>query len=306
LTIREETPLSSASARTRPLSPYPGESRRIVAALETSAVKVEEMVYAPGLSIARHSHETANLLYIIAGVHWSGYSRGGDTCAPRTVRFLPAGEPHENYFPVESRCLHVELRQPMWDLAAEHGPTIGSPGELARPSSAVLGAQLLDEFRQKDEDSRPDMEGVILPLLLIDRQEAIGRRERIPAWLLRVREMLREDPTSRPTLLDLSRSIGRHPVQISRQFHQHFGCTISEYTRRVRIARAQSLLACPDLEVSEIALACGFCDQSHFTSTFRRLTGTSPYRYRLQTSGGAVRSQTAAGLDDGSTSADVD
>jgi AraC family transcriptional regulator len=279
--------MSSASAlSTRPLSPYPGESRRILAALETSAVKVEEMVYAPGLSIARHSHETANLLYIIAGVHWSGYSRGGDTCAPRTVRFLPAGEPHENYFPIESRCLHVELRQPIWDLAAEYGPTIGAPGELTQPSSAGLGAQLLHEFRQRDEDSRLDIEGVILRLLLIDRQDSTRRRQRIPPWLLRIREMLREDPTSRPTLLDLARCVGRHPVQISRQFHQHFGCTISEYLRRVRVARAQSLLACPDLDVSEIALACGFCDQSHFTSTFRRLTGTPPYRYRLLTIGG--------------------
>jgi hypothetical protein len=166
--------MSSAKAlSTRPWSPYPCESRCIVAALETSAVKVEEMVYAPGLSIARHSHETANLLYIIAGVHWSGYSRGGDTCAPRTVRFLPAGEPHENYFPVESRSLQVELRRPIWHLAAEYGPTIGSPGELDCPSSALLGGQLDHEFRHRDEDSLLDLEGVILQLLLTDRQGSI-------------------------------------------------------------------------------------------------------------------------------------
>jgi AraC-like DNA-binding protein len=42
-----------------------------------------------------------------------------------------------------------------------------------------------------------------------------------------------------------------------------------------------------ELELAEIALACGFSDQSHFTTAFRRLTGISPHRYRLQISGKA-------------------
>jgi AraC family transcriptional regulator len=76
--------------------------------------------------------------------------------------------------------------------------------------------------------------------------------------------------------------LGGIQVQISRQFHHHFGCTVSEYIRRVRIARAQSLLSRRDLELAEIALACGFSDQSHFTTAFRKLTGMPPRRYRVQ------------------------
>jgi AraC-like DNA-binding protein len=38
----------------------------------------------------------------------------------------------------------------------------------------------------------------------------------------------------------------------------------TEYMRRRHVAHAQSLLSCPDLEVSDIALASGFCDQSDF------------------------------------------
>jgi AraC family transcriptional regulator len=107
----------------------------------------------------------------------------------------------------------------------------------------------------------------------------------VPSWLLRIREMLQEQEHPRLTLAELSRCVGRHPVQISRQFRHHFACTISEYMRRVRIARAQALLHCRDLEVAEIALACGFSDQSHFTTAFRRLTGMPPHRYRVQISG---------------------
>jgi AraC family transcriptional regulator len=264
---------------------YPGESRRVLGALETPMVKVEETVYAPGLCVARHFHDTANFIYIIAGAHWSGYSRGGDICAPRTVRFLPAGEPHENYFPVGSRALHIEMRQPILELAAEHGRTICAPGELARPSAAAQGARLYREFRRKDNVSQIDIEAGILQLLLEDGQDPPPRRSSVPSWLLRIREMLRERQNARLSLTELSSCVGRHPVQISRQFHRHFGCTIGEYMRRFRVARAQSLLSRGDMDVAEIALACGFSDQSHFTTAFRRLTGVPPHRYRLQISG---------------------
>ena len=273
---------SRGSPVARPSHLYPGESRCVLGALETPAVKIEEMAYAAGLCVARHFHDTANFIYVIAGTHWSGFSRGGDTCPPQTVRYLPAGEPHENYFPVGCRCLGIELRQPILALAAEHGRTVCSPGELPRPFADALGARLHREFRRKDDVSPVDIEAVILHLLLSRAHQAQPPRGSIPSWLLRIREMLREQEPARLTLAELSRLAGRHPVQVSRQFHHFFGCTISEYVRRVRIARAQSLLCCSRLQVSEIALACGFSDQSHFTSAFRRLTGVPPHRYRLR------------------------
>ncbi|MFZ0818908.1 MAG: helix-turn-helix domain-containing protein [Candidatus Acidiferrales bacterium] len=280
-------PSSSAFGAQHPPQ-YPGWSRRVLRQLETPSVKVEEMVYAPGLCVARHSHDTSNFIYTIAGAHWSGHSRGGEICAPRTVRFLPAGEPHENYFPVGCRGLHIELRKPFLQLAAEHGRTICAPGELARPSAVALCVRLLHEFRQEDCDSPLDIEAVMLQLLLADEQASAQnptpRRGLAPVWLLRIREMLRDQEHARLTLTELSRRVGRHPVQISRQFHHHFGCTISEYMRRVRIARAQSLLCCRDFCIAEIALACGFSDQSHFTTAFRRITGMPPHRYRLHIS----------------------
>ena len=277
-------PSSIASGAQQPLL-YPGGWEPVLGELETPAVKVEEKQYAPGLCIPRHSHDTANFIYIVAGTHWSGHSRGGDTCAPGTVRFLPAGEPHENYFPVGSRCVEIELRQPILELAAEHSHTICSPGELTQPSAGALGSRLYREFRRRDDISLLDIEAVTLQLLLTDGKDSTPRRSFAPSWLLRIREMLREQENPRLSLAELSRCVARHPVQISRQFHHHFGCTIGEYVRRVRIARAQSLLRCSDLEVAEIALACGFSDQSHFTTAFRRLTGIPPHRYRLQISG---------------------
>lgn len=49
--------------------------------------------------------------------------------------------------------------------------------------------------------------------------------------------------------------------------------------RRVRIERAIALMTRGDLTLSEIASEVGFCDQSHFTRHFRRVTGTTPGRF---------------------------
>jgi len=253
---------------------------------ETAAASIQEVEYAAGLSIARHSHETANLIYILEGVHWSGHGMGGDRCVPGTVRFLPAGDAHENYFPVGTRCFGMELRPGILDLAREQGAPLSVPGEVDRPVARRLCALLHRELRRRDGPAQLTVEGLVLELLLAGTRQSPPRREPIPAWLLQVREMLWEQGSERLTLADLSRCAGRHPVQVSRQFHHHFGCTIGEYVRQARVARAQVLLLRGEMSVAEVALACGFADQSHFTAAFRRLTGVPPRRYRVENSRG--------------------
>jgi AraC family transcriptional regulator len=260
----------------------PGESRRVLGTVDTPSMRAEETVYAAGLCVARHFHDTSNLVYTVAGAHWSGLSREGGISEARSLRFLPAGELHENYFPVEARCLQIELRRPIWDVAAEHGSAVSAPSQIARPVATALGARLYREFRQNDDVSRLGMEAAILQLVLAAGRETAPRRGPIPGWLLRIREMLRDEETVRLTLAELSVVAGRHPVQVSRQFRHHFGCTISEYVRRMRIARAQLMLARDDIEIAQVAIACGFADQSHFTAAFRKVTGVPPRRYRVQ------------------------
>jgi AraC family transcriptional regulator len=238
------------------------------------------MVYGPGLREGRHFHDKPSFIYIVEGAHWSGHSRGGDICNPGTVRFLPAGEPHETYFPSGSWCLQIELSEPILALASEHGRLACTPGELPGAVAGALGAHLHEEFLNLDEASKVDVESATLQLLL--GESGASRHEATPPWVLRIRDMLRDEMQARVTLAALSRSVGRHPVQISRQFHRHFSCTIGQYLRRVRVARAQLLLRRSDQEITEIALACGFTDQSHFTTAFRRVTGLPPRRYRLQ------------------------
>jgi len=47
-----------------------------------------------------------------------------------------------------------------------------------------------------------------------------------------------------------------------------------------RIAEARQLLIHTDIPLAQIALECGFADQSHFTNAFNRRAGTTPSRWR--------------------------
>jgi AraC family transcriptional regulator len=262
---------------------YAGNSRRSLGQFKTLSIHIEEAEYAPGFCLARHFHEHAEFACSMEGVHWSLLSNAGYTCRPGTLRFLPAGEPHENYFPNGARCLRIELRAPIFERAREYGAVLSMPGELATPAAAMLTQLLVKEFRQNDDLSALSIEGLSLQLLQVYSNEPLSHKERLPQWLGRIRDTLHDESARRLTLAELARLAGRHPVQVCRQFHRRFRCTIGEYVRRLRVGRAQSLLTSSELGLAEIALACGFSDQSHFTRAFRRLTGVPPRQYRKQT-----------------------
>lgn len=144
----------------------------------------------------------------------------------------------------------------------------------------MLCKLLRRELRQNDDLTALSADGLSLQLLVAGAKEPLWPAAPIPAWLRRTQEMLHEDSASRLTLEELARRAGRHPVQVCRQFHRRFQCTIGEYVRRLRVGRAQSLLTSSKLDLAEIALACGFSDQSHFTRAFRRLTGMPPRQFQ--------------------------
>ena len=66
-----------------------------------------------------------------------------------------------------------------------------------------------------------------------------------------------------------------------RAFKGSFGERPRAYLMRRRVAYAKLLMLSTDLPLSQIALACGMADQPHFSNVFRRMTGETPSRWRL-------------------------
>ena len=65
-----------------------------------------------------------------------------------------------------------------------------------------------------------------------------------------------------------------------RAFKQEVGITFNKYVNSLRISKARRLLHENHKSMSEIAFACGYTNQYHFTRTFKKLMNTPPRSFR--------------------------
>lgn len=68
--------------------------------------------------------------------------------------------------------------------------------------------------------------------------------------------------------------------QFTRSFRQSTGCSPHRWLVTRRVAQAKGLLGDSTSSLVDIALCCGFADQSHFTRVFRQQTGLPPGQWR--------------------------
>ena len=65
-----------------------------------------------------------------------------------------------------------------------------------------------------------------------------------------------------------------------RAFRETTGMTPYQWLLGERINRARALLRTSNAPLAEVAIACGFADQSHFTRVFATVVGTTPGQWR--------------------------
>jgi AraC family transcriptional regulator len=78
---------------------------------------------------------------------------------------------------------------------------------------------------------------------------------------------------------ELARQVNLSPHHFSMLFKRAIGVPPHQYVLRKRIHAAKRHLAAGGRTLSEVALSLGFCDQSHFSRAFRKITGTTPRQY---------------------------
>lgn len=108
----------------------------------------------------------------------------------------------------------------------------------------------------------------------------------LPTWQLkRVVEFIEHHLSQPLTLADMANVTGLSDYHFARMFKQTTGYPPHRYVLRHRLTRARRLLAETSLNMTEIALRCGFGSSSHFSNRFRAEAGLSPTEYRMQQRG---------------------
>lgn len=244
---------------------------------------LSEVRYGPGTVLPKHSHEQAYFSFLWRGGYQEEYGRRLRECEPGTAVFHPAGEVHADRFSgAGGHLLNLEInpspqarvKDPDFPLVDARYFGGGPVVELGLKLCAALSARA---------PGGPDVIQDLAFEILSEAYESDGRPgNNPPRWLDTVTEILHARFDEPISLAVVSACVGLHPVHVARAFRKHYRCSVHEYLRRLRIGFSCRQIAGGELRLVDIALTAGFCDQSHFSKTFKRSTGMSPAEFRTR------------------------
>jgi YesN/AraC family two-component response regulator len=81
-------------------------------------------------------------------------------------------------------------------------------------------------------------------------------------------------------LADIAKHAYVHPNYLSGLFKKETGCSITEFIARHRIEESTYFVAYTDFEIADISSFYHFCNQSYFSTLFKRYLSFSPNDYR--------------------------
>ncbi len=244
--------------------------------------ELSERIYPARFQTPKHSHKQALFCFVMDGDYTEEYGGKMRECRSSSLLFHPPDELHAEYFHDSGgRSFLIEI-EPVWfQRIREQLKVADNPANFYGGSLELLARKLYKEFVRMDDVSGIVIEGLLLEMLgEASRQYSQSAANQPPRWLQQARELLHARFAENLTLSEVARVVGVHPVHLAQMFHKTYSCTVGEYMRQLRIEYACRELATSEKPIVDIALAAGFCDQSHFTRTFKRSTGLAPSQYR--------------------------
>jgi AraC-like DNA-binding protein len=160
---------------------------------------------------------------------------------------------------------------PFFRECAHHLANCETPLEDLWPEAASLRCALRDAATVGQKFN-------LLESVLLTRLGRSQRHDLHPAVRLSLAGICSH--ASAATVSGLTRQTGFSTRRLAQLFHEQVGVSPKLYCRIRRFQQAIALLhAGGELPWADLALACGYYDQSHFSNDFRAFSGISPSTY---------------------------
>lgn len=231
-----------------------------------------------------HTHRRAFLALVTAGAYREMSNSKTLLLKGGCAAFHPEGTTHaDEVLADRTTFLIAEMEQGFSEAAMDsdawsraRGVDALAPAEVGPAAAGRLAA--LHFALQDALQVEPLVAESLTAEALADRPEPRGPGRR-PSWVNRALELVTETPGRSLSLREVAQEVGVHPVYLSRAFRAHVGTGLAETRRWARVRRAIAALTQGD-PIAQVALDCGFADQSHLTRNLRAVSGLTPARWR--------------------------
>lgn len=233
--------------------------------------------------VRRTSYNSFLILYVVSG---SGYilSEGEEkTLTAGNFAMLDCYAPHGygTHTQWEIYWLHFDgpLARDYYDCCAEYGNIFTPVNSYAGGYELCKIFEAFDKHRKVSEAVISRRITALLTDLLCAGNESAERKTAITdAAMAYISENL-DQPL---TIEQMAQHVSLSPYHFSRVFKQETGFSPHEYLLHTRINMAKYMLRGGDLTIKVIAFRCGFSSESSFCTTFKRIEGITPARYRSE------------------------
>ena len=83
------------------------------------------------------------------------------------------------------------------------------------------------------------------------------------------------------SLKRLSEEFAITPNYLSKQFKKLTDVALNDYINITRVSAAEKLLLSTNMNVTEVAMKCGFNDSNYFAAVFKKIKGITPKKYSM-------------------------
>lgn len=236
----------------------------------------------------RHRPEGARqtiVILCVAGLGWVEMDGLRQPVPAGHVTVLPAGTAHRYHADADDPWtiwwVHVTGTD-VSDLVGATALTVGSAvAPLSDPDHAERLLEEVVDHLETDETYASLVRAAgaawnLLAVVVADQADGSGDPEPVH----RAQDLLRADLARRIGVGELARSVGLSTSHLTTRFREVTGFSLTEYVKRLRMARARQLLITTSLSVAQIGVAVGYPDAFYFSRQFRVVHGTSPREFR--------------------------
>lgn len=227
-----------------------------------------------------HYHENAYFTFLLQGNVIEGNKKEIYECLPGTLLYHHWEDPHYNIKPDGfTRGFHIEIPREWFENLNISKENIEGSFNIKNPELKLLMYKVFKESKINDNTSETSTQKLLLNIFSeLSPQKNIAEKK--PIWVKQINELLHETCTDKLNLTEIAQTLNIHPTHLSRDFHKYFHSNLGDYVRKLKINKSLSILTTNEKSLTEIALECGFADQSHFIRCFKENMGVTPLKYR--------------------------